>query len=40
MTLNKEEFKTLMMLYIVTEADEKCSVIEEQMVRGMRRALE
>ena len=39
MTLNKEEFKTLVMLYAANEVENKYSVMEEQMVRGMKRML-
>lgn len=39
MTLDKEEFKILVMLYVADEVENKCSVMEEQMVRGMKRML-
>ena len=39
MTLNKEEFKSLVMLYGANEVEKKYSVMEEQMVRGMKRVL-
>lgn len=41
MTLNKDEFKTLVMLYNDnSEAEEKCKVMEEMMLRGMLKMLE
>ena len=39
MTLDKEEFKILVMLYAANEVENKHSVMEEQMVRGMKRVL-
>lgn len=55
MTLNKEEFRTSLIHYAVTdadrlnlihdlcaiiEADERCMMMEEQLVKRMRRLLE
>ena len=40
MTLSKEEFKTLVMLYATYDADNNYTVMEEQMVGVMRRVQE
>ncbi len=39
MMLDKEEFKTLVMLYGANEVENKCSVMVEQIVRGKKRML-